>query len=141
MVNRTTNLQQEIDEREESLLELLAELKENCPLIPDAVTDYHMKRGTEQYINLGIIRIFKPGGVECDDLALKRLFSLSAQKFISDIAQDAMQHAKVRVQQQQRDKKAGAVLKDSKKIILTMEDLSNAMQERGVTIKKPEYFS
>ena len=45
MVNPTTPLQQEIDAREESLLELLAQLKETAPLIPDAVTDYHMQRG------------------------------------------------------------------------------------------------
>ncbi len=82
--------------------------------------------------------------MDTQDVRLKRLFSLAAQKFISDIAQDAMQHAKVRIQQQQKDKTkqtmTPAALKDSKKTILTMEDLSNAMSEHGVSIKKPEYI-
>ena len=77
-------------EREQTdLLDLLQDLEKYSPLIPDSVTDYHLKR----YFTFN-----DRGGLDCKDDALKRLFSLSAQKFISDICQDAMQHAKVACQ-------------------------------------------
>ncbi|EEB99378.1 hypothetical protein MPER_00956, partial [Moniliophthora perniciosa FA553] len=48
--------------------------------IPNEVTDYYLQRV----------------GFECEDVRLKRLLSLAAQKFVSDIAADAYQHARIR---------------------------------------------
>lgn len=64
-----------------------------------------------------------------------RLVSLAAQKFISEISNDALQHCKTR----------GANLNTKTKIkdrryTLTMEDLTPAVAEYGIIVKKPHYF-
>lgn len=64
-----------------------------------------------------------------------RLISLAAQKFISDIANDALQHCKVRSSNQPSKTKG----KD-RRYTLTMEDLSPALAEYGITVRKPHYF-
>jgi transcription initiation factor TFIID subunit 10 len=63
--------------------------------------------------------------------------SLAAQKFISDIANDALQHCKSRSSAQPN--KSSKNVKD-KKYTLTMEDLAPALNEYGITVKKPPYF-
>nr|GAT42975.1 predicted protein [Mycena chlorophos] len=83
------------------------------PLIPNEVTDYYLQRV----------------GFECDDVRLKRLLSLAAQKFVSDIAADAYQHARIRTNaaggrarpQTYGGPNAG---KDKTRTTLTMEDLT-----------------
>lgn len=68
-----------------------------------------------------------------------RLVSIAAQKFISDIVNDALQHCKMRG--------ANAVHPSSKnkakdkRYTLTMEDLAPALAEYGIQIRKPPYFS
>ncbi len=64
-----------------------------------------------------------------------RLISLAAQKFISDVVNDALQHGKMRG--------AGQSKKTSKdkRYTLTMEDLSPALAEYGINVKKPHYFN
>lgn len=61
--------------------------------------------------------------------------SLAAQKFISDLANDALQHCKMRGAGQQISKKS----KD-RKYVLSLEDLSLALADQGVTLKKPPYY-
>lgn len=78
-----------------------------------------------------------------------RLISLAAQKFISDIVNDALQQCKMRGSstgggtssgsgQSAAAKKGPA--KD-KKYTLSMEDLQPALAEYGVNVKKPHYFN
>ena len=66
-----------------------------------------------------------------------RLVSLAAQKFVSDVANDALQHCKMR--------SAGQTIKNSKnkdrKFVMSMEDLGQALGNQGVTVKKPPYYT
>nr|XP_042710416.1 transcription initiation factor TFIID subunit 10 isoform X2 [Chrysemys picta bellii] len=66
-----------------------------------------------------------------------RLISLAAQKFISDIANDALQHCKM------KGTASGSSRNKSKdkKYTLTMEDLMPALAEYGINVKKPHYFT
>lgn len=64
-----------------------------------------------------------------------RLISLAAQKFVSDIANDALQHCKVRSSNQASKTKG----KD-RRYTLTMEDLAPALAEYGITVRKPPYY-
>lgn len=74
-----------------------------------------------------------------------RLISIAAQKFISDIANDALQHCKTKANSQtapnknQKDKD-GKGSKD-RKYTLTVEDLAPALNENyGITVRKANYF-
>ncbi|XP_026577441.1 transcription initiation factor TFIID subunit 10, partial [Pseudonaja textilis] len=89
--------------------------------IPDAVTGYYLNRA----------------GFEASDPRIIRLVSLAAQKFISDVANDALQHCKMKgtASCSSRNKS-----KD-KKHTLTMEDLAPALAEYGINVKKPHYFT
>ncbi|CAN7999674.1 unnamed protein product [Ixodes hexagonus] len=102
----------------QSLSELLVQLEDYAPTLPDAVTAH--------YLNTA--------GFEASDPRVVRLVSLAAQKFLSDITNDALQHCKMRGAGQ--SKKAS---KD-KRYTLTMEDLSPALHEYGINVKKPHYF-
>mgnify|MGYP001107445227 CR=1 FL=1 len=118
--------------------------------MPDALTDYLMTKA----------------GVQCDDVRLKRLVGLIAQKYVTDIANDAMHYS--------RQRQAGptssapstftgstaAAMSGSaglangpgtgrpatsglagRKVTLTMEDLSAALADHGINIKRPNYFT
>uniref|UniRef100_A0A3Q1FC24 TAF10 RNA polymerase II, TATA box binding protein (TBP)-associated factor n=1 Tax=Acanthochromis polyacanthus TaxID=80966 RepID=A0A3Q1FC24_9TELE len=103
------------------LADFLMQLEEYTPTIPDAVTGYYLNRA----------------GFEASDPRIIRLISLASQKFISDIANDALQYCKMKgtASGSSRSK-----TKD-KKYTLTMEDLTPALSEYGVNVKKPYYFT
>ncbi|XP_051949887.1 transcription initiation factor TFIID subunit 10-like isoform X2 [Xyrauchen texanus] len=102
------------------LADFLMQLEDYTPTIPDAVTGYYLNRA----------------GFEASDPRIIRLISLASQKFISDIANDALQHCKMKgtASGSSRNK-----TKD-KKYTLTMEDLTPALSEYGINVKKPHYF-
>lgn len=103
------------------LSDFLMQLEDYTPTIPDAVTGYYLNRA----------------GFEASDPRIIRLISLASQKFISDIANDALQYCKMKgtASGSSRSK-----TKD-KKYTLTMEDLQPALSEYGVNVKKPYYFT
>uniref|UniRef100_A0A1B6KVF0 Transcription initiation factor TFIID subunit 10 n=1 Tax=Graphocephala atropunctata TaxID=36148 RepID=A0A1B6KVF0_9HEMI len=100
------------------LTDFLQQLEDYVPTIPDAVT--------AAYLN--------SSGFDGSDPRVIRLISLAAQKFISDIANDALQHCKVRSSSQTKSKG-----KD-RRYTLTMEDLTPALAEYGIQVRKPHYF-
>ncbi|KAJ2610543.1 hypothetical protein H4S08_003576 [Coemansia sp. RSA 1365] len=106
---------------EKSLAEFLVQMDNYAPIIPEALTDYYLAQA----------------GFECSDVRIKRLLALATQKFISDVATDAFQYNRIR-QQASKEKKFHS--KD-RKTVLSMEDLTAALAEYGVNIKKPDYFS
>nr|GEU38928.1 transcription initiation factor TFIID subunit 10-like [Tanacetum cinerariifolium] len=108
-----------------ALTEFLASLTDYTPTIPDELVEHYLAKS----------------GFQCPDVRLTRLVAVAAQKFVSDIATDALQHCKARQaagvrdkkDKQQRDKRPGPVM--------NMEDLSKALQEYGVNVKHQEYFA
>ncbi|KAL4825548.1 hypothetical protein H8958_004054 [Nasalis larvatus] len=103
------------------LVDFLMQLEDYTPTIPDAVTGYYLNRA----------------GFEASDPHIIRLISLAAQKFISDIANDALQHCKM------KGTATGSSRSKSKdcKHTLTMEDLTPALSEYGINVKKPHCFT
>ncbi|EMD39072.1 hypothetical protein CERSUDRAFT_112774 [Gelatoporia subvermispora B] len=115
--------------KDRTLAEFLLMLDDYEPLIPNEVTDYYLQRV----------------GFECEDVRLKRLLSLAAQKFVSDIAADAYQHARIRAnaaggRSRSNQTTGPASIRDKTKTTLMMEDLSAALAEYGITSRKPEFY-
>ncbi|XP_067006207.2 transcription initiation factor TFIID subunit 10 [Anabrus simplex] len=101
------------------LSDFLMQLEDYSPTIPDAVTTAYLQSA----------------GFNTGDPRIIRLVSLAAQKFISDVANDALQHCKTRGAAQNTKTKG----KD-RRYTLTLEDLTPALAEYGITVKKPQYF-
>ncbi|THU99160.1 transcription initiation factor IID, TAF10 subunit [Dendrothele bispora CBS 962.96] len=116
--------------KDRTLAEFLLMLDEYEPLIPNEVTDYYLQKV----------------GFECEDVRLKRLLSLAAQKFVSDIAADAYQHARIRTNAAGGRARANQPFlgpgstKDRTRTTLTMEDLSAALAEYGINSRKPDFY-
>ncbi|CEP18230.1 hypothetical protein [Parasitella parasitica] len=106
-------------DKEKDMAELLMTMDSYTPIIPDAVIDYYLNKT----------------GFDCDDARIKKLFALAAQKFVADIATDAFQFNQVK-----QSSRATSKSNKEKKIVLTMDDLSSALNEYGLNVKKPEYY-
>ncbi|XP_038221487.1 transcription initiation factor TFIID subunit 10-like isoform X1 [Zerene cesonia] len=107
-----------------ALSDFLLQLDNYTPSIPDSVVAY--------YLNMS--------GFESQDPRLIRLIALASQKFLSDIANDALQHCKMRTSSQLVQSSKNQKGPKEKKYIMTMEDLVPALQEYGIIAKKPHYF-
>jgi len=113
--------------KDRSLVDFLIMLDDYEPLIPDEVTEYYLQRV----------------GFDCQDARLKRLLALAAQKFVSDIAADAYQHARIRTNAaggRARANQGPGSSRDKTRTTLTMEDLSAALSEYGINSRKPEFY-
>jgi transcription initiation factor TFIID subunit 10 len=74
--------------------------------------------------------------------------ALAAQKFVADIAQDAAHYCNIRTATASSATTSsgtattskGGKGKGEKRIVLTMEDLGAALQEKGITVHKPDYY-
>jgi transcription initiation factor TFIID subunit 10 len=75
-----------------------------------------------------------------------RLISIAAQKFISDVANDALQHCKTRTSNAPNNHTAAKNQKDKdkankdRKYTLTIEDLAPALNDYGITVRKANYY-
>ncbi|KAL8584123.1 Transcription initiation factor TFIID subunit 10 [Nucella lapillus] len=101
------------------LSDFALQLEDFTPAIPDAVIKYFLRKG----------------GMDTSDPRVIRMISVASQKLISDIANDALQHCKMKASAQS-SKKQG---KD-KKFNLTMEDLTLSVTDAGINTKKPSYY-
>ncbi|KAN0027448.1 hypothetical protein ACTFIU_010402 [Dictyostelium citrinum] len=100
--------------------EFINSLEDYVPTIPDEVITYYLNKT----------------GFSCTDQRIKRLISLATQKFISDVTSDSLQFCKIRLQGTSREK-----TRKDKALVLTTDDLSQALREYGINIRKPEYFA
>eukprot|EP00249_Psilotum_nudum_P009014 c21653_g1_i1 orf=568-1032(-) len=118
-----SNPQMEAKPDDDALLsDFLSSLIDYTPTIPDELTEYYLGRS----------------GFQCPDLTVTRLVSVATQKFIGEIASDALQLCKLKQSAPTKDKRDKQI-KD-KRFVLTTEDLSVALREYGVNIKRNEYF-
>ncbi|XP_078441318.1 transcription initiation factor TFIID subunit 10-like [Wolffia australiana] len=110
-------------EDDASLTEFLASLMDYTPTIPDELAEHYLSRS----------------GFQCPDMRLTRLVAVATQKFIAEVASDALQHCKARqtsIIKDKRDKQ-----QKDKRLVLSMEDLSKALREYGINLKHQEYFA
>ncbi|XP_009616050.1 transcription initiation factor TFIID subunit 10 isoform X1 [Nicotiana tomentosiformis] len=110
-------------EDDTALADFLASLMDYTPTIPDELVEHYLGKS----------------GFQCPDVRLIRLVAVATQKFIADVATDALQHCKARqsaVVKDKRDKQ-----QKDKRLILTMDDLSKSLREYGVNVKHQEYFA
>ncbi|KAI5683319.1 hypothetical protein M9H77_04547 [Catharanthus roseus] len=106
-----------------ALTDFLASLMDYTPTIPDELVEHYLAKS----------------GFQCPDVRLTRLIAVSTQKFIADVATEALHQCKARqsaVGKDKRDKQ-----QKDKRLILTMEDLSKVLHEYGVNVKHQEYFA
>jgi len=102
-----------------SMAQVVSTLSEYEPVIPDVVTAHYLNKS----------------GFDAVDPRIVKLVSLATQKFISDVATDSLQQFKVR--QASISKKQ----RQDKSTTLTLEDLTPALAEYGITLRKPPYFT
>ncbi|GMY29122.1 transcription initiation factor TFIID subunit 10 isoform X1 [Fagus crenata] len=106
-----------------ALSDFLASLMDYTPTIPDELVEHYLAKS----------------GFQCPDVRLIRLVAVATQKFVAEVASDALQQCKARqttVVKDKRDKQ-----QKDKRLTLTMEDLSKSLQEYGVNVKHQEYFA
>ncbi|OMO86166.1 Transcription initiation factor TFIID, 23-30kDa subunit [Corchorus capsularis] len=106
-----------------ALSDFLASLMDYTPTIPDELVEHYLAKS----------------GFQCPDVRLIRLVAVATQKFVADVASDALQHCKARqaaVVKDKRDKQ-----QKDKRLVLTMDDLSKSLREYGVNVKHQEYFA
>lgn len=96
---------------------LLEAIEEFDSSIPDVVV--------EHFLNVA--------GMQTNDKRITRLIAIAAQKFVHDIVSDSLQHCKLRGA-------AGKKTKE-KKYTLTIDDLSSALAEYGIEVRRPHYFN
>jgi len=111
-----------VSETYEQVEDLLEKVESYNPVIPDAVTD----------------NILQSAGFESSSPEITRLVSLVAQKFISDISYEALQHCKMRGGGKDEKKKSSG---RDRKYAMTTEDLVVALSDQGLTVKKPPYYA
>ncbi|KAL5726907.1 Transcription initiation factor TFIID subunit 10 [Ranunculus cassubicifolius] len=106
-----------------ALSDFLASLMDYTPTIPDELVEHYVAKS----------------GFQCPDVRLIRLVAVATQKFIAEVATDALQHCKARQNSIIREKKDKQ--QKDKRLTLTMDDLSKALREYGVNMKHQEYFA
>jgi len=105
----------------EQVCDILDKVENYSPVLPDAVTE----------------NILREAGFNNQDPQITRLVSLVAQKFMSDVAYEALQHCKMRGGGKEMKKVSGR----DRKFALTSEDLLVALGDQGIAVKKPPFYA
>ncbi|XP_053958720.1 transcription initiation factor TFIID subunit 10b isoform X1 [Anastrepha ludens] len=111
----------------QQLSDFMLQLEDYVPTVPDAVTACYLNSA----------------GFESNDPRIVRLISVATQKFISDVANDALQQCITRCNSQNVGPGThvpGQKATKDRKYTLTMEDLAPALADYGITVRKAQYF-
>ncbi|XP_022754438.1 transcription initiation factor TFIID subunit 10-like isoform X3 [Durio zibethinus] len=95
-----------------ALSDFLASLMDYTPAIPDELVEHYLAKS----------------GFQCPDVRLIRLVAVATQKFVAEVASDALQHCKARQAAVIKDKREKQ--QKDKHLILTMDDLSKSLLEK-----------
>ncbi|KAH1131595.1 hypothetical protein J1N35_002973 [Gossypium stocksii] len=127
-----------------ALSDFLASLMDYAPTIPDELVEHYLAKS----------------GFQCPDVRLIRLVAVATQKFVAEVASDALQHCKARQAAVVKDKRekqqkviylcllsflisfglSDPLLEQDKRLILTMDDLSKSLREVGIEISTLPLF-
>lgn len=119
-MDRSRALDQEEVER------FIGSLAEYQPALPDELVRHYLSRA----------------GFVTDDVRVQRLVALAAQKFLADVANDAIANSRLRAAAAPAPSGARAkAAAREPKVCLTVEDLERALREYGVNMRKPPYFA
>mmetsp|Transcript_9813 Transcript_9813/g.25179 ORF Transcript_9813/g.25179 Transcript_9813/m.25179 type:complete len:159 (+) Transcript_9813:186-662(+) len=105
----------------DELAALLEELSGVTPTIPTAAIHFYLMKN----------------GFNTTDERVIKMVAMATQKFVADIATDALQHCKQRLAGQPASRRAST--KD-KRFVLTSTDLQAALKEQGIGVAKPPYY-
>ena len=115
------------------------------PALPDNVTRTYLQKVIDYLLLsdywkcletlLTLLAYHVQAGMQVSDPALVNLVSVAAQKFISDIAVDALTHNKMR--QSMCGKKSS---RKEKKFVMNTEDLMEALKDKGISVKRQPYY-
>lgn len=108
----------------EEVEKFIGSLSEYQPALPDELVRYHLSRA----------------GFQTDDVRIVRLVALAAQKFVADVANDAVASSRLRAAPTGGSTRSKAAARDSK-VSLTVDDLERALRDYGVNLRKPPYFA
>ena len=117
-----------------------ASVDEACPNLPSTADNFlSVVESLDDYTttvpNTLTASILSRAGMDTADQRMVTLVSLAAQKFISDLASDALTHRKMRQASSNHIKKGNK----EKKYAMTTDDLAIALQDKGIAVKKPPY--
>uniref|UniRef100_A0A1I7SDN9 Transcription initiation factor TFIID subunit 10 n=1 Tax=Bursaphelenchus xylophilus TaxID=6326 RepID=A0A1I7SDN9_BURXY len=101
-----------------TLADFLTDVKAITPVIPDSVAQYYMKKN----------------GLNNEDPRIIRLISIATQKFISDIALDTMQSARMQGLGQLKKGNRDA------RFVINTELLEPVLEEYGIPFDRPNFY-
>lgn len=108
----------------DELLNFFKTLDDYTPTLPDSLTAHYLSQA----------------GLHTSDPRIIRLVSLAAQKFITEVASDALTHSQMRGNPAGGSSASGNKKSKEKKNCLRMEDLQPALADMGIQVKKPAYY-